>query len=223
MRKGLGSGAVEASDAEASTAAAEAAHATNIAKIRAMASRRQQNLPTALLSCMLAGRIGLLTAASVCTRRTAYALTSMADASRDRMMNEIGSGGETCADGDASSKIVLIRGCDPVMAQRAGQMLPPMLGNAKITSSTNDDDFFLKLEERKWDVVMFAPGACRFSAARQQIPGGNDRTRMWTLEDYRVAVREKQGDAVPIVETTEERLIVPKLRESLGLPPQCVQ
>ena len=58
------------------------------------------------------------------------------------------------------------------------------------------------------------------SAARQQIPGGNDRTRMWTLEDYRVAVREKQGDAVPIVETTEERLIVPKLRESLGLPPQ---
>ena len=43
---------------------------------------------------------------------------------------------------------------------------------------------------------------------------------MWTLEDYRVAVREKQGDAVPIVETTEERLIVPKLRESLGLPPQ---
>ena len=173
-----------------------------------------------LLSCMLAGRIGLLTAASVCTRRTAYALTSMADASRDRMMNEIGSGGETCADGDASSKIVLIRGCDPVMAQRAGQMLPPMLGNAKITSSTSDDDFFLKLEERKWDVVMFAPGACRFSAARQQIPGGNDRTRMWTLEDYRVAVREKQGDAVPIVETTEERLIVPKLRESLGLPPQ---
>ena len=31
-------------------------------------------------------------------------------------------------------------------------------------------------------------------------------------------MREALGDAVPIVETTEERQIIPLLREALGLP-----
>jgi hypothetical protein len=141
------------------------------------------------------------------------------DASRDRMMNDIASSESSCADGDASSKAILTRGCDPVMAQRAGQMLPPMLGNAMVVGVTEDDDFFTKLAERTWDVVFFAPGACRFSAAKQEIPGGNAKTKGWTLEEYRAVVREHQGDAVPIVETTQEREIVPLLRKSLGLPP----
>ena len=42
-------------------------------------------------------------------------------------------------------------------------------------------------------------------------------TKGWTLEEYRFAVREALGD-VPIVETTEERQIIPLLREALGLP-----
>ena len=105
-----------------------------------------------------------------------------------------------------------------MMAQRAGQMLPPQLGNARIVSSTTDDDFFAKLTATNFAAVMFAPGACRYSAARQPIPGGNAKTKGWTLEEYRFAVREALGDAVPIVETTEERQIIPLLREALGLP-----
>ena len=104
-----------------------------------------------------------------------------------------------------------------MMAQRAGQMLPPQLGNVGIVSSTTDDDFFSKLTATNFAAVMFAPGACRYSAARQPIPGGNAKTKGWTLEEYRFAVREALGD-VPIVETTEERQIIPLLREALGLP-----
>ena len=134
------------------------------------------------------------------------------------MMGEIASASGSCASGDASSKTILIRGCDPVMAQRAGQMLPPQLGNVAMESATTDDDFFSKLAARNdFAAVMFAPGACRYSAARQPIPGGNAKTEGWTLEEYRFAVREALGD-VPIVETTEERQIIPLLREALGLP-----
>ena len=109
----------------------------------------------------------------------------MADASRDRMMGEIASSAGNCADGDASAKVVLARGCDPVMAERSGKMLPPMLGNVGIVAVTDDDAFFAKLAERKFDVVLFAPGACRYDAARQPIPGGNAATAGWTLANYR--------------------------------------
>jgi hypothetical protein len=133
------------------------------------------------------------------------------------MMGEI-AGSASCADGDASAKTTIIRGCDPVMAERAGKMLPPMLGNAKVVGVTDDDTFFKLLETEKFDVVMFAPGACRYDAARQPIPGSNGRSNGWSLEQYRALVREKQGAQVPIVEGTEERQIVPLLREALGLP-----
>ena len=135
------------------------------------------------------------------------------------MLNEIADGGSSCANGDASSKVVLIRGCDPVMAQRAGTMLPPMLGNAQVSGVTTDDEFFALLQEREFDVVFFAPGACRYSAARQPIPGGNSASSGWSLTEYKAKVREHQGDAVTIVETVEEREIVPLLRQALGLPP----
>ena len=98
-------------------------------------------------------------------------------------------------------------------------MLPPLLGNVKMIGVTSDDEFFKLLRETQFDVVTFAPGACRFSAARQPIPGGNPATAGWTLEEYRAKVKELQGADVPIVESTEERDMVPLLRNALGLPP----
>ena len=164
-------------------------------------------------------RLNVLTASLVARRAAFYVTATMADASRDRMINEIAAESGSCATGDASSKVVLTRGCDPVMAQRAGQMLPPMIGNAKMVGVTDDAEFFALLQQHKYDAILFAPGACRYSAARQPIPGGNDATSGWTLHEYKAKVREHQGDDVPIVETTEERQIVPLLRDALGLPP----
>ena len=92
-----------------------------------------------------------------------------------------------------------------------------MLGNAKVVGVTDDDTFFATLAEKKFDVILFAPGACRFDAAKKPIPGGNSASAGWSLEQYRAKVRETQGDA-PIVETTEEKNIVPLLRKALGLP-----
>ena len=105
------------------------------------------------------------------------------------------------------------------MAKRAGEKLPPLIGNVKMVAATDDDNFFALLRERKFDIVSFAPGACRFSAARMAIPGGNASTRGWTLDQYKEKVREHQGQDVLIVETTEEREMVPLFRAALGLTP----
>ena len=89
-----------------------------------------------------------------------------ADASRDRMIAELKTGAGGGGTG-GSHKHLLIRGCDPVMAKRAGEFLPKMLDDAKLTSAT-DDDTFLKLlrdTNTKYDVVVFAPGAMRWDAA----------------------------------------------------------
>ena len=138
--------------------------------------------------------------------------------SRERMLREAMDGAGDCSSGDASDKVILCRGCDPVMAERSKQFLPPMLGNAQIVTTTDDDTFFSALKQRKYDAVFFAPGACRWSAARQPIPGGNQATRGWTLDEYREKVRELQGQDVSIVETTKEPEIVPLLRRALKLP-----
>ena len=138
------------------------------------------------------------------------------NSARDRMMADIGEGA-TCTDGDdASSKTILVRGCDPVMAQRAGEMLPPLLGGVTIEAATQDDAFFELLAGKKYDAVFFAPGACRWSAARKPIPGGNAETAGWSLEDYRAKVSQLQP-STQIVETCEEKDIVPLLRQALGL------
>ena len=138
------------------------------------------------------------------------------NSARDRMMADIGEGA-TCTDGDdASSKTILVRGCDPVMAERAGEMLPPLLGNVNIEAATQDDRFFELLNSKKYDAVFFAPGACRWSAARKPIPGGNTETAGWSLDDYRAKVAQLQPSA-KIVETCEEKDIVPLLRQALGL------
>ncbi len=135
---------------------------------------------------------------------------------RDRMMGQIAEGVSTAKPGDHSAKSILARGCDPHMALRASKMLPPHLGNPQLVSATNDDDFIEKLHSKKWSVVFFAPGACRYNAAKRPIPGATDRTRGWSLAQYRALVRQLQGEGVQIVETTDERKIIPLLRRALA-------
>jgi len=116
---------------------------------------------------------------------------------------------------DFSAKSILARGCDPQMALRASKVMPALLGGVELVSCTNDDDFVEKLRERAWSVVFFAPGACRYNAAQMPIPGGRAYTRGWGLAEYRALVRQYQGDQIPIVETTDEQGIVPRLRQAL--------
>ena len=138
---------------------------------------------------------------------------------RDQMISQIAVGSAGPDTGDASGKVILMRGCDPAMAQRAGAMLPPLLGNVKILAATDDGDFFKVLDDQgaQVDVVGFAPGACRWDAAKKPIPGGNDATKDWSMKQYREKVREARGEHIPIVETTEESQMVPLLRKALGL------
>ena len=68
-----------------------------------------------------------------------------------------------------------------------------------------------------FDVFFFAPGACRYNAAKQPIPGGRVATKGWTLDNYKTLIQQHAGEHVPIVETTEEREIVPLLRKALGM------
>ena len=118
---------------------------------------------------------------------------------------------------DNSNKSILARGCDPALSQWATLALPPLIGNPEYVATTDDDDFIAKLQSRDWSVIYFAPGACRFSAAKMQIPGGTSRTRGWTLEEYRTLIQEIQGDSVPIVESVGENEGLVLLKEALKL------
>ena len=138
-----------------------------------------------------------------------------ADTGRDKMINDIGLSAEGNGVEDNSGKSILARGCDPVMAQRAGQMVTPQLGNPKFVACTDDDDFLAKVSNQKWDIVFFAPGACRYSAAKQPIPGGRAATKGWGLAQYKQLIREHQGENIKIVETVDEREIIPLLRAAL--------
>ena len=138
------------------------------------------------------------------------------DVSRDRMMDEIAEGTGESEFIDFSGKSILVRGCDPQMAIRASNMLPPHLGNPEFVSCTADAAFFSKLRGRKWSVIFFAPGACRYSAAMMPIPGARSHTMGWSLDQYRNLVRKYQGQDIQIVETTEEREIIPRLRSALS-------
>jgi hypothetical protein len=134
---------------------------------------------------------------------------------QDRMMAEVVQGADAGVAMDFSAKTILARGCDPQMARRASQVMPTLLGGVQLVSCTDDDDFVAKLRERPWSVVFFAPGACRYNAAHMPIPGGRAHTKGWGLAEYRALVRQYQGDQIPIVETTDEREIVPRLRQAL--------
>lgn len=117
---------------------------------------------------------------------------------------------------DNTRKRILARGCDPVMSLEASKAIPPLIGNPVYVPTTDDADFVEKLKTGKWSVVFFAPGACRYSAAKMQIPGGNSETQGWTLEQYRALVIELQGDNIQIVETQDERETVGLLTTALA-------
>jgi hypothetical protein len=147
-------------------------------------------------------------------------MASSADDSRDAMMAEVADGAATVKAGiDVSVKRSLARGCDPRMAVRAMKMLSlkPVIGNAELVSVTDDDEFIKKIQSETFDVFFFAPGACRYNAAKQPIPGGRVATKGWTLDNYKTLIQQHAGEHVPIVETTEEREIVPLLRKALGM------
>jgi hypothetical protein len=116
---------------------------------------------------------------------------------------------------DHSTKSILARGCDPIASSTAATAIPPLIGNPQYVPTTNDEDFVEKLQSRHWSIVLFAPGACRFSAAQMPIPGGNAQTQGWTLQQYRNLVRKHQGDNIQIVETPDETQTVGLLKEAL--------
>eukprot|EP00747_Dinoflagellata_sp_TGD_P169804 gnl/TRDRNA2_/TRDRNA2_199743_c0_seq1.p1 gnl/TRDRNA2_/TRDRNA2_199743_c0~~gnl/TRDRNA2_/TRDRNA2_199743_c0_seq1.p1 ORF type:complete len:143 (+),score=29.43 gnl/TRDRNA2_/TRDRNA2_199743_c0_seq1:65-493(+) len=137
---------------------------------------------------------------------------------RARMLAELKQGAGADSGADASHKRLLVRGCDPVMAERAKGFMPALLGNVQFTSCTDDDTFLPLLRgDIKYDVVCFAPGAMRWDEQRQPIPGGNAETKGWSLKEYRKEIQKAQGEQVPIVGSTDERQMVPMLRKALGL------
>ena len=135
--------------------------------------------------------------------------------SRDILIGHISDGIDNTQVGDNSNKSILARGCDPEMGRRAIELLSPILGNPEMLSVTNDDDFIIELKRKKWTVIHFAPGACRYDATKSPIPGNRSLTRDWGLAEYRNLVRKYQGEDIQIVETTDESQIIPLLRKAL--------
>jgi len=117
----------------------------------------------------------------------------------------------------AWQKTVLIRWEDPLLSKDADTLLTKQLGDANIISTATDDDFLRNLETRQYDVIMLAPGVCRYSYLKYDIPGSNARTLGWDVTKYRTTISSYQGD-VKIVETMEERDVIPLLRSALQLP-----
>jgi len=134
---------------------------------------------------------------------------------RDRLMRLISEGIGVAQIINNSNKSILIRGCDPEMGRRAIKLLTPVLGNPKIISVTNDDDFIIELKKKKWSVIHFAPGACRYDSTGSPIPGGRAQTKGWRLTEYKDLVRKYQGQDIKIVETAHEHHIVPLLIKAL--------
>ena len=135
--------------------------------------------------------------------------------SRDILIGHIRDGIDNTQVGDNSNKSILARGCDPEMGRRAIKLLSPILGNPEMLSVTNDDDFIIELKRKKWTVIHFAPGACRYDATKSPIPGNRSLTQDWGLAEYRNLVRKYQGEDIKIVETTDESQIIPLLRKAL--------
>jgi hypothetical protein len=135
--------------------------------------------------------------------------------SRDKLINHIRDGIDNRQVNDNSKKSILARGCDPIMGEHAIQLIPPIIGNPEMVAVTNDDDFIRELKRKKWTIIHFAPGACRYDASKLPIPGSRSITNGWGLEQYRELVRKHQGENIKIIETTDERQIVGLLREAL--------
>ena len=101
------------------------------------------------------------------------------------------------------------------MGRHAIELLTPLLGNPEMVSVTNDDDFITELQKKKWSVIHFAPGACRYNSTKSPIPGNRTQTKGWGLTEYRTLVRKYQGQDIKIIETAYERQIVPLLMKAL--------
>ena len=117
---------------------------------------------------------------------------------------------------DHSNKRILARGCDPIASKHAALALPPLLGNPEYIATTNDEEFIEKLTQEKWSVIFFAPGACRFNAANQPIPGGNTQTQGWSIDQYKAFVRQTQGSEIQMVETPFEQDTLINLKAALA-------
>ena len=134
---------------------------------------------------------------------------------RDKLMGLISDGIDVTQISDNSNKSILIRGCDPEMGRRAIDLLTPVLGNPEMVAVTNDDDFITELQKKKWSVIHFAPGACRYDSTQSPIPGSRTQTKGWGLTEYKTLVKKHQGQDIKIVETTYESQIVPLLIKAL--------
>tara|TARA_R110002051_G_scaffold143131_1_gene216159 strand:+ start:47 stop:463 length:417 start_codon:yes stop_codon:yes gene_type:complete len=134
---------------------------------------------------------------------------------RDKLMGLISDGIDVTQISDNSNKSILIRGCDPEMGRRAIELLTPVLGNPEMVAVTNDDDFITELHKKKWSVIHFAPGACRYDSTQSPIPGSRIQTKGWGLTEYKTLVKKHQGQDIKIVETTYESQIVPLLIKAL--------
>ena len=135
--------------------------------------------------------------------------------SRDKLINQIKEVEDDSPVNDSSNMSILARGCVPLMGKRAIELILPMIGNPEMVAVTNDDDFIRELHRKKWSVILFAPGACRYDAAKLPIPGSRKNTNGWGLEQYRELVIKHQGEEIKIVETTDERHIVDLLSKAL--------
>ena len=116
---------------------------------------------------------------------------------------------------DNTKKSVLARGCDPVLSQNFARTVPPLIGNAEYVATTNDVEFIEQLKTRKWSVIYFAPGACRFSAAKSNIPGASIQTTGWTIEDYVKLINELQGNDIQIAQSAYESESLKALQHAL--------
>ena len=117
---------------------------------------------------------------------------------------------------DHSKKSVLARGCDPILSAQFAKVVPPLIGNAAYIPTTDDNEFINQLKSRKWSVIYFAPGACRYNAAKRPIPGSNYDTRGWTLQDYKKLIYKLQGKDVQIVESLQEEGTIALLNNTLA-------
>jgi hypothetical protein len=116
---------------------------------------------------------------------------------------------------DNSNKTILARGCDPYLSAMAAREIPKLLGNPSYIPTTTDEEFFALLKTKKWSMIYFAPGACRFSAAKRRIPGSNEVTKTWTLAEYKELIYKYQGDDVTIAESTSEQEAIGVLQRAI--------
>ncbi len=149
-----------------------------------------------------------------------FAIIFIANSNAQKTDNSMKAKQEQLKTIDNSKKSILARGCDPVTSLQFSKIVPSLVGNAVYVPTTDDTDFINKLKSDKWSVIYFAPGACRYSAAKQQIPGGNYDTQGWTLDQYKALIHELQGEDIQIVESLHEQGAIELLNKALEKAPE---